>query len=58
MNSIEQNLLQARAGLLEAQAMLADLRRIRSPSTKYAEIVVCNWIDRAWEAQCMAQGSL
>ncbi len=49
-----------RASLLHAQARLAQIRK--TPElwhwTKVAELDFCEALDRAWEAQCMAQGSL
>lgn len=60
MNSIQKRLEDARTELLNAQSDLALFRKNTWPidSIRRAEALVCRAIDRAWDAQCMAQGSL
>jgi len=59
MERIQQNLIRARAKLLEAQLYLASVRASEFVSTadiRRCEKYVCLEIDRCWEAQCMANG--
>jgi hypothetical protein len=62
METIERNLQEARTHLQHMQALLRNLRkgyRGNDPLPyRAAELMVCKALDRAWEAQCMAQGSL
>ena len=60
MDNIQRRLEEARAALRNAQGDLACFRKGRMPTLwiRNAERAVCFAIDRAWEAQCMAQGSL
>ena len=55
---LQQNLNCARIDLLAAQEWLARSRRegIKHPLLGVPERMVCRALDRAWEAQCMANG--
>lgn len=56
---LQQNLEDARRALLDAQTRLYFARiGILSGDLRDGEALVCRAIDRAWDAQCMAQGSL
>ena len=57
MERIQYNLMVARENLQYAQSVLASCRQFRA-NVREAEAQLCRAIDRAWEAQCMAQGSL
>lgn len=62
MDNIQRRLEEARTELQHMQAMLRNVRKGYRGSDplpyRAAELMVCRAIDRAWEAQCMAQGSL
>ena len=57
MDNIQRRLEEARTDLLNAQSDLWFDRKMGF-SPKNAEREFCRALDRAWEAQCMAQGSL
>lgn len=57
---LQQNLADARGELTAAQWRLMRARQLYYPTSwlRELETVVCAAIDRAWDAQCMARGSL
>lgn len=60
MASLQQNLVWARLDLLDAQTNLALVRKHRSApglAHKAAVVLFFRALDRAWEAQCMAEGT-
>lgn len=59
MDNMQRRLEEARAQLLYWQRYLASSRRNRyAPDIKICEHNFLRALDRAWEVQCMAQGSL
>lgn len=60
MASLQHNLLRARLDLLNAQTNLALVRKHKTApglAHKAAVILFFRALDRAWEAQCMAEGT-
>lgn len=59
---MQRRLEEARTRLLNAQSVLCNVRKNYCGNDplpyRAAELMVCRAIDRAWEAQSMAQGSL
>lgn len=59
-DSLRKNLDRARRALLDARSHLAVARRadVSADALEYVEGTYCAALDRLWEAQCMAGGSL
>jgi hypothetical protein len=60
MASLQHNLLRARLDLLNAQTNLALVRKHKTApyhAHRMAESALFRALDRAWEAQCMAEGT-
>lgn len=56
---LQENLARARADLLVAQSYLRHVRALKGNfGLAYAEYMFCKTLDRAWDAQCMANPGL